>query len=49
MDAQVELDEIAEVARVESGTGEDLLDPGGAEQEKPDEQDKPKDERDDSR
>jgi hypothetical protein len=50
VDAQVELDEIAEVARVESGTGEDLLDPGGAEPEKPDdEQDKQKDERDDSR
>ena len=27
MDAQVELDEIAEVARVESGTGDDILGP----------------------
>ncbi len=37
MDAQVELDEIAEVARVESGTGDEILGPGAApEPETPD-------------
>lgn len=45
VDAQVELDEIAEVAKVESGTGEDLL--GTTEPETPDdpsnEEQKPKD------
>ena len=35
VDAQVELDEIAEVARVESGTGDELLEPGAAEPETP--------------
>jgi hypothetical protein len=42
VDAQVELDEIAEVARVESGTGDELLGPGSAEPEVPEE---PKDEK----
>jgi len=38
VDAQVELDEIAEVARIESGTGDELLGPGTeAEPESPDE------------
>jgi hypothetical protein len=36
VDAQVELDEIAEVARVESGTGDDLLSPGTTKPETPD-------------
>jgi len=36
-DAQVELDEIAEVAQVETGTGDEILGPGGAETESPDE------------
>ena len=52
VDAQVELDEIAEVARVESGTGDDLLSPGSTEPETPDDaQDdskKSKDQKDDS-
>ena len=49
VDAQVELDEIAEVARVESGSGEEILGPGASEPEAPDEpgarnedEDKPK-------
>lgn len=41
VNAQVELDEIAEVARVESGTGEDLLDTS-VEPETPSEPDDPK-------
>ncbi|MDQ2675460.1 MAG: cell wall-binding repeat-containing protein [Actinomycetota bacterium] len=48
VDAQVELDEIAEVARVESGTGNDLLSPG-SEPEKPEDDEQPKDQKDDSR
>jgi hypothetical protein len=52
VDAQVELDEIAEVARVESGTGDDLLSPGAAEPETPDDaqsdKQKPKDQEDDA-
>ena len=37
VDAQVELDEIAEVARIESGTGDEILGPGAApEPESPD-------------
>ena len=51
MDAQVELDEIAEVARVESGTGDDILG-STPEPEAPDdpsdEEKKPKD-KDDAR
>jgi hypothetical protein len=52
VDAQVELDEIAEVARVESGTGDELLGPGSAEPEVPedpkDDKKKPKDQEDDA-
>ena len=36
VDAQVEIDEIAEVAQVGSGTGDEILDPGAGESEKPD-------------
>ena len=43
VDAQVELDEIAEVARIESGTGEDVLGSDSPEQEKPEDEEKPKD------
>jgi len=47
VDAQVELDEIAEVAPVESGTGDDILGADSPEPDKPeDEEKKPKDEDD---
>ena len=49
VDAQVELDEIAEVARVESGTGEDILGSDSPETETPgDEKKKSKDQEDDA-
>lgn len=52
VDAQVELDEIAEVARVESGSGDELLGGGSAEPEAPaepeDKEKKPKDSEEDS-
>ncbi len=49
VDAQVELDEIAEVARVESGTGEDILGSDSPETETPgDEKKKSEDQEDDA-
>ncbi len=47
VDAQVELDEIAEVARVESGTGEDILGSDSPQQEKPDDETKKSEDQED--